>query len=151
MLVFEDITEFLATKKMAINAELARQVAHEIKNPLTPIQLSVQLLRPGLARPAPRPGPHRGRHGGADPRPGRPCCGASPGEFSLLGRPDDLVTGPLDLADLVTEVVAAYGAPTAASVAKTEPPAPGAAGPDRRPGCPRCWPTAIRCSRSWAT
>ncbi len=33
MLVFEDITGFLEAQKLAINAELARQVAHEIKNP----------------------------------------------------------------------------------------------------------------------
>ncbi len=45
MIVFEDITEFLATKRLAINAQLARQVAHEVKNPLTPIQLSVQFLQ----------------------------------------------------------------------------------------------------------
>ena len=45
MVVFEDITEFLDNKKLALNAELARQVAHEIKNPLTPIQLSIQLLQ----------------------------------------------------------------------------------------------------------
>lgn len=45
MIVCEDVTEFLRTKKMAINAQLARQVAHEVKNPLTPIQLSIQFLQ----------------------------------------------------------------------------------------------------------
>jgi two-component system, NtrC family, nitrogen regulation sensor histidine kinase NtrY len=45
VLVFEDLTELIKAQKVAAWQEVARRVAHEIKNPLTPIQLSAQRLR----------------------------------------------------------------------------------------------------------
>lgn len=43
--VFEDITHLLKAQRALAWREVARRVAHEIKNPLTPIQLSAQRLR----------------------------------------------------------------------------------------------------------
>ncbi len=43
--VFEDITQLEKIQRMAAWREVARRIAHEIKNPLTPIQLSAQRLR----------------------------------------------------------------------------------------------------------
>jgi signal transduction histidine kinase/HAMP domain-containing protein len=116
MLVFEDITDFLEAQKLAINAELARQVAHEIKNPLTPIQLSVQLL--GQAW---RDG-HPGFGGMVEPTIERVLAQVEllrkiAAEFSLLGRPGALETAPLELGALLRETAAAYaGADGAAPV-----------------------------------
>lgn len=45
IVVFEDLTELLKTQKVAAWREVARGIAHEIKNPLTPIQLNTQRLR----------------------------------------------------------------------------------------------------------
>ena len=45
LLFFEDVTELLAVQRMEAWREVARRIAHEIKNPLTPIQLSAQRLR----------------------------------------------------------------------------------------------------------
>jgi two-component system nitrogen regulation sensor histidine kinase NtrY len=45
VLVFEDLTELIKAQKVAAWQEVAKRVAHEIKNPLTPIQLSAQRLR----------------------------------------------------------------------------------------------------------
>ena len=42
VLVFDDLTEVLRAQKSAAWQEVARRIAHEIKNPLTPIQLSAQ-------------------------------------------------------------------------------------------------------------
>lgn len=42
--VFEDITEIEKMQRMAAWREVARRIAHEIKNPLTPIKLSAQRL-----------------------------------------------------------------------------------------------------------
>jgi two-component system nitrogen regulation sensor histidine kinase NtrY len=42
--VFEDLTELINSKKLAAWVEMARQIAHEIKNPLTPIKLSAQFM-----------------------------------------------------------------------------------------------------------
>lgn len=44
VVVFDDITDLLRTKHMQVWSELARRLAHEIKNPLTPIQLSAERL-----------------------------------------------------------------------------------------------------------
>ena len=45
LLFFEDITEIRKMQRMEAWREVARRIAHEIKNPLTPIQLSAQRLR----------------------------------------------------------------------------------------------------------
>ena len=43
--VFDDLTQLINAQRMAAWREVARRIAHEIKNPLTPIQLSAQRLR----------------------------------------------------------------------------------------------------------
>ncbi len=43
--VFEDITELEKIQRLAAWREVARRIAHEIKNPLTPIKLSAQRLQ----------------------------------------------------------------------------------------------------------
>jgi len=43
--VFDDLTELLRAQRLAAWREVAQRIAHEIKNPLTPIQLSAQRLR----------------------------------------------------------------------------------------------------------
>ncbi len=43
--VFDDLTQLMRAQRMAAWREVARRIAHEIKNPLTPIQLSAQRLR----------------------------------------------------------------------------------------------------------
>jgi two-component system nitrogen regulation sensor histidine kinase NtrY len=45
LLMLEDFTELIRAQKAAAWQEVARRLAHEIKNPLTPIQLSAQRLR----------------------------------------------------------------------------------------------------------
>ncbi len=45
VLVFDDLTKIEKMQRMAAWREVARRIAHEIKNPLTPIQLSAQRLR----------------------------------------------------------------------------------------------------------
>jgi two-component system nitrogen regulation sensor histidine kinase NtrY len=50
VVVFDDLTELLKAQRLAAWREVAQRIAHEIKNPLTPIQLSAQRLRRRLAR-----------------------------------------------------------------------------------------------------
>ncbi|MGD0584399.1 MAG: ATP-binding protein [Oryzomonas sp.] len=45
VLVLDDMTQMMKAQRMAAWREVARRIAHEIKNPLTPIQLSAQRLR----------------------------------------------------------------------------------------------------------
>ncbi|MGH9648925.1 MAG: sensor histidine kinase, partial [Terriglobales bacterium] len=45
VLVFEDLSDLLKAQKQAAWREVARRVAHEIKNPLTPIALSAERIR----------------------------------------------------------------------------------------------------------
>lgn len=45
LMVFDDITDIVAAQRHAAWAEVARRLAHEIKNPLTPIQLSAERLQ----------------------------------------------------------------------------------------------------------
>ena len=45
VMTFEDITLFVVSERQAAWADLAKRVAHEIKNPLTPIQLSAERLQ----------------------------------------------------------------------------------------------------------
>ncbi|SMH60792.1 sensor histidine kinase NtrY-like [Azospirillum agricola] len=45
VVTFDDITELASAQRKAAWADVARRIAHEIKNPLTPIQLSAERLR----------------------------------------------------------------------------------------------------------
>ena len=49
LVVFDDISEIVSAQRSQAWAEVARRVAHEIKNPLTPIQLSAERLALKLA------------------------------------------------------------------------------------------------------
>src|SRR3546814_4802398 len=42
VVTFDDVSELLSAQRKAAWADIARRIAHEIKNPLTPIQLSAE-------------------------------------------------------------------------------------------------------------
>jgi len=54
VLVFDDVTRLIQAQRATAWAEVARRLAHEIKNPLTPIQLSAERLEMRLAERLPR-------------------------------------------------------------------------------------------------
>ena len=74
-MTFDDITELLSAQRKAAWADVARRIAHEIKNPLTPIQLSAERLKrrylkqitddPETFPPAPTPSSARSATSGA--------------------------------------------------------------------------------------
>src|SRR6202008_3169700 len=45
VVTLDDITDLVAAQRTSAWADIARRIAHEIKNPLTPIQLSAERLR----------------------------------------------------------------------------------------------------------
>jgi PAS domain S-box-containing protein len=53
VIVFEDLSDLLKAQKQTAWREVARRVAHEIKNPLTPIALSAERIRRHLDRATP--------------------------------------------------------------------------------------------------
>ena len=53
VLTFDDVTERLADQRRAAWADVARRIAHEIKNPLTPIQLAAERLNRRYGRALP--------------------------------------------------------------------------------------------------
>ncbi len=53
VIVFEDLSDLLKAQKQAAWREVARRVAHEIKNPLTPIALSAERIHRHLERATP--------------------------------------------------------------------------------------------------
>jgi two-component system, NtrC family, nitrogen regulation sensor histidine kinase NtrY len=52
VIVIEDLSELLAAQRAAAWSEVARRMAHEIKNPLTPIQLSAERIAKSYKRVA---------------------------------------------------------------------------------------------------
>ena len=53
VLVLDDVTPLIRAQRVAAWRDVARRLAHEIKNPLTPIQLSAERLRRNLSAAAP--------------------------------------------------------------------------------------------------
>jgi two-component system nitrogen regulation sensor histidine kinase NtrY len=53
VVVLDDLTPLMRAQKVAAWGEVARKLAHEIKNPLTPIQLSAQRIRKAYVKSAP--------------------------------------------------------------------------------------------------
>jgi two-component system nitrogen regulation sensor histidine kinase NtrY len=107
VLVFDDVTPLIRAQKVAAWREVARRLAHEIKNPLTPIQLSAERMR---------------RHFGDAP-PGvralvEECTTTIVGEveslkglvdeFSQFARMPSPRTVPTDVHDLIVNTLALY-------------------------------------------
>jgi two-component system nitrogen regulation sensor histidine kinase NtrY len=107
LLVLDDVTPLIRAQKVAAWREVARRLAHEIKNPLTPIQLSAERMR---------------RHFAGRPPSDRDlvdeCAATIVGEveslkglvdeFSQFARMPSPRTVPTDLATLITDTVALY-------------------------------------------
>ena len=107
VLVLDDVTPLIRAQKVAAWREVARRLAHEIKNPLTPIQLSAERLRRHFAGAPPQAkalvdectttiiGEVESLKGLVD-------------EFSQFARMPSPRTVPSDLAQLITDTVALY-------------------------------------------
>jgi two-component system nitrogen regulation sensor histidine kinase NtrY len=108
VLAFDDLTELLKAQRLAAWREVAQRIAHEIKNPLTPIQLSAQRLRRRLS-------------GGGSPEEKRLVAEATAtiiqevdalkqlvDEFSRFARMPALTLKPTDLGRLLESVVVLY-------------------------------------------
>ncbi len=50
VVAFDDVTDLVAAQRMAAWGDVARRIAHEIKNPLTPIQLSAERIKRKFGR-----------------------------------------------------------------------------------------------------
>ena len=53
VVAFDDVTDLVSAQRMAAWGDVARRIAHEIKNPLTPIQLSAERIQRKFARKLP--------------------------------------------------------------------------------------------------
>jgi two-component system nitrogen regulation sensor histidine kinase NtrY len=104
VVTFDDVTALLAAQRQAAWADVARRIAHEIKNPLTPIQLSAERLkRKYLAEIQ------------SDPETFRTCTdtivrqvgdiGRMVDEFSAFARMPQPALKPEDLAEIVRQAV----------------------------------------------
>jgi len=110
LMVFDDITDVVSAQRSAAWAEVARRLAHEIKNPLTPIQLSAERLQHKL----------ESKLEGTDQAMLVRSVGTIVAqvqamkqlvnEFRDYARLPAATLGPLDLNQLVGEVLALYGA-----------------------------------------
>ncbi|HTT81264.1 MAG TPA: PAS domain-containing sensor histidine kinase [Stellaceae bacterium] len=104
VVTFDDITELLSAQRKAAWADIARRIAHEIKNPLTPIQLSAERLRRKYLKEIKN-----------DPATFRACTdtivrhvediGRMVDEFSAFARMPSPVLKPEDLAAIVEQAV----------------------------------------------
>ena len=104
VVTFDDITELLSAQRKAAWADIARRIAHEIKNPLTPIQLSAERLRRKYLKDIKK-----------DPETFRICTdtivrhvediGRMVDEFSAFARMPAPVLKPEDLATIVEQTV----------------------------------------------
>jgi nitrogen fixation/metabolism regulation signal transduction histidine kinase len=108
VLVFDDITQLINAQRATAWAEVARRLAHEIKNPLTPIQLSAERLEMKLADRLPREDADSLRRATSTIVSQVAALKAMVDDFRDYARLPAPVLGPLDLNALVSEVLALY-------------------------------------------
>jgi nitrogen fixation/metabolism regulation signal transduction histidine kinase len=108
IVVFDDVTQLVAAQRATAWAEVARRLAHEIKNPLTPIQLSAERM---AAKLGPKLAPE---DAAALTRATNTIVDQVAGlknmvdEFKAYARLPTPALAPLDLNRLVSEVLALY-------------------------------------------
>jgi two-component system nitrogen regulation sensor histidine kinase NtrY len=132
VLTFDDITELQSAQRKAAWADVARRIAHEIKNPLTPIQLSAERLKRKYMKEI-----------GSDPDTFRTLTdtivrqvgdiGRMVDEFSAFARMPQPVMRPEDLGQVMREALVLQGAAHPEITYRTEIPSPAPVLPlDRR-------------------
>jgi len=111
VLVFDDVTELLRAQRDAAWGEVARRLAHEIKNPLTPIQLSAERLRRKyLPHMAPAESDVLDRATNTIVQQVE-ALKAMVNEFSDYARPSKMEPRPVAVDKLVAEVMELYAGP----------------------------------------
>ncbi len=106
--VFDDVTQLIQAQRATAWAEVARRLAHEIKNPLTPIQLSAERLEMKLAERLPREDAETLRHATETIVNQVAALKAMVDDFRDYARMPAPEPGRLDLNELVNQVLALY-------------------------------------------
>jgi nitrogen fixation/metabolism regulation signal transduction histidine kinase len=109
LIVFDDLTEVVSAQRAEAWAEVARRVAHEIKNPLTPIQLSAERLEIKLADKLDDPGRQLLTRSVNTIVTQVQALKSLINEFRDYARLPSAKLVPLNLNELITEVMALYG------------------------------------------
>jgi len=109
VVTFDDVTDLLTAQRKAAWSDVARRIAHEIKNPLTPIQLAADRLRRKYKPEDPEAGAQFSEYLSII---GRQVddIGRMVDEFSSFARMPQPVLKPLVLRDLALGQVALYDA-----------------------------------------
>jgi nitrogen fixation/metabolism regulation signal transduction histidine kinase len=108
VVVFDDITQLIQAQRATAWAEVARRLAHEIKNPLTPIQLSAERLEMKLADRLSREDAEALRRATGTIVSQVAALKAMVDDFSDYARLPAPAPSRLDLNALVTDVLALY-------------------------------------------
>jgi nitrogen fixation/metabolism regulation signal transduction histidine kinase len=108
VVVFDDVTRLIQAQRATAWAEVARRLAHEIKNPLTPIQLSAERLEMKLAARLPREDAETLRRGTETIVNQVAALKAMVDDFRDYARLPAPRPKPLDLNALVRQVLALY-------------------------------------------
>src|SRR5215813_3697534 len=108
VVVFDDITQLIAAQRATAWGEVARRLAHEIKNPLTPIQLAAERLQAKLIGKVPPDSARALNHATETIVAQVTALKNMVDELRDYARPPAPQLGGLDLNRLVAEVVALY-------------------------------------------
>jgi nitrogen fixation/metabolism regulation signal transduction histidine kinase len=108
VVVFDEVTALIQAQRHAAWSEVARRMAHEIKNPLTPIQLSAERIRHKYLKLLPeeeRATLERATHTIVEQV---SALKTMVNAFADYARPAQIQSGPVNLNDLVRDVVELY-------------------------------------------
>ncbi len=108
VVVFDDVTDLIQAQKNAAWGEVARRLAHEIKNPLTPIQLSAERLQHKLAKELPENSAEFLQRGTRTIVQQVEAMKRMVDDFSEYARPSKKQVENINLVDLIQEVMALY-------------------------------------------
>lgn len=108
VLVFDDITQMVQAQRDAAWGEVARRLAHEIKNPLTPIQLAAERLRFKLSEKLPQSEADILERSTATIVNQVDALKNMVNDFSEYARSSKLSTHSLDLNRLIREILVLY-------------------------------------------
>ena len=109
LILLDDVTDLMRSNQLAAWAEMARAIAHEIKNPLTPIQLSAEHLRRLLGDRGLLPSPELESCIDTVIKQVRALYEIA-GEFSAYAKLPTLAPEPVDPVEFVREVIGPYRA-----------------------------------------